>query len=280
MAFGERRITGHETWVDTLTAAGIDVPDGLANAVAVERAAQAHRTTDPIAELRARAASGDLDPDTVGEELRNAAIESAGHDGLGKMLSAIDRPLSDAAGRSLKQNLERIAADAVDAFNAAAAAFVKAVDPFYADDDEVAILRRDLDDEAAALPDHVDRLDALFNVLDRCARHPEHPAPHDPAAALVVSGITTSKQLDQADELLTAATDAPGGRWHELMAAGFTLHANTPAEVNAIHAAVQADEQRRHATSPDVLAEQGAEKVRRATRVRPFDRLERRAAKA
>lgn len=216
----------------------VDLPERTAQALAVYHAANEAAAAQPADDLRAAFDRGELDPSSVGQVLRDAAVAQNARQSMGALVQDLQLPVVRAAVAALREDGDRLVAEMRGPFDAAATGMTTAAGLFAPGADAEQVLASEPEAAAAwsALDAHRDVLDAVHSVRLDLAQ--VGYGPHDPHVSFYVADVADEVALQDAAHAYDDSTGR-GGRWHRL--AGVTrLHLNTADQAARVIATARA----------------------------------------
>lgn len=246
-------ITDYTRFLAALAAHGVTLDETATEALAVIKAAQAARDAQPMNDLRARYAAGEVTSDNAEGLIIEAAVLAAGADRIRQAAAEMEGAASGTLRRWVGANADRIVKELRPAFDKAAAHVAVAGRHFPPGATPAQLVAAGSDAVAAH-----EGLDAALSTLDTlrtlrvdvadCAGNTEQdvtwwitPTPTHPL---------DREAQDNAERLFKGA----GNAFHALAHAGFTLRMNTTAEAAKVAAGARAITDAREAAEREAAA--------------------------
>lgn len=220
--------------LDRLTAYGVQPPKKALLAVQMHHAALGAAAAHPSDDLRARLAAGTLTLENVGQAVFDAATALTAREKAHEIVRDLEHPLLKTCAEAIRADGDRLVKEMSKAFAKAAKVLQRAGELFPADATAEQVLAgsNEAADAWRELAAARRTLDDLRGMRMRLANG-YSVDPVNPTVVMFTSGISDRAALEHAEELFRGSDHLPGGRWHALTAAGFTLHLAGPVEAAA-----------------------------------------------
>lgn len=238
-------MTQNSGFAAALEAVGVQLPADAADAVAAWQALMADEIGEPLAELRASLASGEIAAKQAVKAARQAAADTAARKELAAVKAGCEQPLGLRFARSVQDNADAIITGLRDPFAEAAEQLTAAAAVIPADVDTASLLAMGLPDAATHWPrlgEAAGILTGIANLRLRLSREYSVPLPSSGACSFIAAAGSIDR-LRLADALFDnrhldghELPPTQGGIWRRLVDAGFELRLNTTSEAFAVAA--------------------------------------------